>query len=931
MFDDLLGPEELINHLRTANLLSERLKDLYSTFLNPYGGELLRAFNLDVTFEEAEGNWLCYFDEKGIKRKVFDAYGDQGKNLLGHRNLDISQEVFEALSAKTPLLASGSLRKSATLLAKRLNDLLETETGHNHWISSFFSSQQESLKEVCEHLVSRHREKKQIMQIHLQEMYNKLYLAGDSLALNKNQFAGLLRNEKEKSILASVKSTRDLIDALKLINELRLKRRPFILTNRSIRGATNILAFQSNQELEDISEYVDELIIVDEKLKISKKQFTLIAGVILSVVNTQGEFLQESLLLKIRQMADQEDFLLTLDEHLSGVYRTGDDFFCSTKYKIVADIYCYGESLGAGISNFGVISVRGDKFSPAYARELKQTFESELASKVALKVLTLSLKESQQNQDISDYFQQSMNHLKESFGDVVHDIKGQGFLCFITLSENIRNLCFEYKIFDDAHFLSKFLMSGLLKNECLRVFDCDEEGRILLLAPSLLTTKNECDFIYQSLTNLFTALRKMNMNYFFAHVYPEEKIGQASIIPTDSIHYGVSKKPLSVFLCHLINTDHASMLVQSHQKLSKGVFKKKISKITPLLKFDIFYRGIIKDEKGEEREIILMALPTTSEEIIKILKSADSLSLVQKAQEAIAYAKSLGATTIGLGQFTSIMTKNGLLLDPMGMNLTTGNAYTTALSVEALIRKAKETEVDLENSTVACVGAAGNIVSVSAAILADHCSSLILIYHSKLNESEKLQASILTLLQEIKQSRATSKFIVSMQKELSDFPVNNHHDLLQLMEREGVKKIFTITSDIEQLKNADLVVAGASSSDAFIFPNHLKQNAVVVDIGVPANVDQSVKKDRPDVKLILGGIALLPSPNNTQQALTTPAFPLPKGESFACLAETIVMSFLDSERLLHIGPLSKLQIEFIHEKARMLGFKLGQDKTKNSL
>lgn len=931
MFDDLLGPEELVNHLKTANLLSERLKDLYTVFLNPYGGELLRAFNLDVHFDEAEGNWLFYTDEKGQRRKVFDAYGDNGKNLLGHRNLDISQEAFEALSSKMPMLASGSLRKSAAILAKNLNDLLAAETGQPHWISSFFSSQQESLKEVCEHAIARHLEKKQILQLNLQEMYNGLYITAEKIKLDKKSIQPFLTNEKEKLILEQASTVQEVIDSLRTINELRLNRRPFLLSNRGIRGATNILTFSANEQLTDLTNYHDRLILIDDKLQVRQKDFSLVAGIIVSVTNSDGVMITSTILSNLRTAADQDNFLLIFDEHLTGIYRTGEDFFASTKLKISPDIFCYGDALGAGIINFGVISIRAEKYSPSYARDLGATFESELASKVALKVLKLSQHEVQKNQDIADYFQKSLQHLKESFSDLISDVKGSGCLSFITISPRARDLCFEYKIFDDANFLSKFLMSALLRNENLRTFEIDSKGRVLLLAPSLMLTKTECDFIYQSLHNLFNALRKLDMNYFFAHVYPGEKIGPATIIPKDSIHYGKSRKPLSVFLCHLINTGHASMLVQSHKLLSKDVFKKKISKITPLLKFDIFYRGDIRDENGEEREVILMALPTTSEEIIKILKSPNSLSLVLKAQEAIAYAKSLGATTIGLGQFTSIMTKNGLLLDPMGMKLTTGNAYTTALSIEALLRKAKSTNLLLDNSTVACVGAAGNIVSVSASIMADYCASLILIYHSKLSESEKLQDSILTLLKEIQHSSATSLFIKTLKEELALKPVITRQDLLIFMEKPEVKKVLTVTSDLNLLSKADLVVAGASSTEPFIFSEHLKTNAVIVDIGVPNNVEPKLAEKRPDIKLILGGIALLPQVEGTEQAIITPAFPLPNGESFACLAETIIMSFLPEERLLHIGPLTKSQIQYIHDKAKLLGFKLGQDKTKNSL
>ncbi len=140
-----------------------------------------------------------------------------------------------------------------------------------------------------------------------------------------------------------------------------------------------------------------------------------------------------------------------------------------------------------------------------------------------------------------------------------------------------------------------------------------------------------------------------------------------------------------------------------------------------------------------------------------------------------------------------------------------------------------------------------------------------------------------------------------------------------------------MTTELDSLLDADLILSGASSQKGFLNSNLFKKNAVIVDVAVPANISPEelakLQNSRPDLTYVLGGKVKLPS----QQKLTSALFPLPAGESFACMAETFALGFYPELRLMNIGNLHKEQVLQTEKLIKDLGFEMGSFKTKNSL
>ena len=217
---------------------------------------------------------------------------------------------------------------------------------------------------------------------------------------------------------------------------------------------------------------------------------------------------------------------------------------------------------------------------------------------------------------------------------------------------------------------------------------------------------------------------------------------------------------------------------------------------------------------------------------------------VGKVEQAIDRAESLGAEIVGLGALTAPVTGAGRLLRPRpGVTMTTGNAFTAHLTVEALRRLLPAAP----GTHLAIVGATGSVGSCVVRLLAD----------------EPL-GSTLTL-------------IARGERRLTALAAS-------LAERGTGVDVRTTTS-LDAVRDADLVLVLISAADAVIGSQHLKRGAVVLDDTQPRNTDPRLLTERPDVLVIDGGVAAIPGVDLRGD------IGLPRGLAYACLCETMLMAF----------------------------------------
>jgi predicted amino acid dehydrogenase len=113
-----------------------------------------------------------------------------------------------------------------------------------------------------------------------------------------------------------------------------------------------------------------------------------------------------------------------------------------------------------------------------------------------------------------------------------------------------------------------------------------------------------------------------------------------------------------------------------------------------------------------------------------------------------------------------------------------------------------------------------------------------------------------------------------------------------------------------------------NSVEAPIESAHLAPGAVVCDLSIPASVNPELSAHRPDVRIILGGLAALPFAED----LRITGFPRPAGQVYACMAEAMILGFERRRDRWFTGSLSPDHVTHIARLANHHGFTLAAYK-----
>lgn len=953
-------------------------QDLFRYYARPMTSKLLETMQLSKNFYHGEGDYLFY-EKNGKIQRVLDLTGGYGANLLGHRNSRIMAKVQEWKEKGAPNLTQGSRRDSAGKLAKRISDILQSETSEGPWVTTFSNSGTEAVEAAYKHCLIYFNQKLVELEQELEKEINsaliKIKRTEETLRVKlirnlrsdlAEKIATLNMSEERKSyFLHQINNTHEIEEIIELVREInkkQLSQRPtFLSLEKSYHGKTMgalsltynegfrnsfylgteynantifVNQYIDNQKLEELinSTKQDLILLANTSMGVTwmKHPFSIIAGAFVEPIQGEAGIIpvNSNFLAVLKKYSLQEDFLLVFDEIQAGMFRTGK-LASGNHTDITADVYTFSKSLGGGVAKIAATSVNSRKYIEDFGFLHTSTFaDDDFSSLVALEVLDILQGEDSplhEGMKVADYLSARLETVKLLFPDVIKEIRGKGLMMAIEFNDLLQDMGFEFKTICDSRMQGYMMASVLLNHEGIRMNPSLSNNLTMRVQPSLYFNIIQVEEFITALTNMSLALRNKDVAYFLSAIYPDQPVKNERT-PALKTKVEPGKRPLAVFLCHLIDEAH----VRKVTRALKGVEGEKLMKTLALTKdiaeFDIYHAQTIVDNNGVEMDIVMLGVPVTSEELKKTFTSRQKYKIVQKVQNAVDYAKELGATTVGLGQFTSIVSGNGLYLNPRGMNLTTGNAYTIALTVQSALRSAEDKNIDLKNATVALIGAAGNIMSVATSLMADHVGKIQMIHHSPIEGSIKYQQTTKKIIEEIAGSKFDSKVVRVIKEQWA-----KEKDLLKFLALPEVKEVLEASSDVTTIKDADIVLCGASASNGFLSLELFKQNAVVVDVAVPPSIKPEMlvklEAERPDLTYHLGGVAQIPQ----EQSINLFIFPLGQNECYACMAETFSLGFSGRKNFLNIGDLNKDIVLEVQDIAKNVGFVLGSYKKKSSL
>jgi fatty aldehyde-generating acyl-ACP reductase len=125
---------------------------------------------------------------------------------------------------------------------------------------------------------------------------------------------------------------------------------------------------------------------------------------------------------------------------------------------------------------------------------------------------------------------------------------------------------------------------------------------------------------------------------------------------------------------------------------------------------------------------------------------------------------------------------------------------------------------------------------------------------------------------------------------------------------------FQTTTEMKT-KEADVIVTATSHPDALLRSEHLKKDAIVVDVSQPPNLSYEMCQKRHDVHRVDGGLVDFP--------FITGIPGMAPGKNFACIVE-VIMQAMENERKNHVGSIELLHVKKTEEWANKYGFTLNE-------
>ncbi len=947
----------------------------YSRYSRPGFAELLQAVRLDVSFDYAEKNTLVFSDASGKKRKVTDFVGGFGSTFFGHYHQKLKESAIEFYSNNFPIHTQGSVRKYTSRLAKKLNDTLSNRT-KNDYVILFANSGTEAVEAAIKHSEFSLVQKLSSLLKKIQHNISKLKKHEKILQVESKS---CMQSAEKIFALPEIKNVYHLIDCVQQHNMRVIARSPvFLACERSFHGKTTgsvsltsyfpyrepflrlgpRCQFLSDKDLEDsiiLQRSFEENVITVYDLRLTNDTLELkpiricnIPAVFIEPIQGEGgvHIFSEKCMQNIRNVTKIFSVPLICDEIQSGFGRAGF-FLASEMYHIYGDYIILGKSLGGGISKISALAIESSFFCKDFSLIHSSTFaEDDFSSYIALEALSLFDREPvfDMAKKKGEYFYNLILHVQKKYPDIIKEIRGTGLFWAIEFYSGERSSSNTIRTFSGQNALSYIITGYLLHEHNIRVAPTLSCPNTLRIEPSVYIEPSDIEILVSAIESVCDILDKANAGELCKYLIQLETPGvhreivsfKKDYLPYETPRF--SKK--AAFICHFIQAKDIRLYEPSFHFFSDAQCSELLRKISRILHPVLFQQVDIHSSMGENVSLSLLGIYADSALIEECIKKNDTKWIREKIEKAIQLAKSLGCHVVGFGGYTSIVTNNCLHVYDEEIGITSGNSFTVAMGIEAIINACRDKNVSLENSTMAVVGANGNISSTYGMMIASKVGKLILIGRSKgehrlvqiaseiyfdLFKSafyKNIETPLGQLAEKVYHSDTVKKLLKSITdlRKQENIGVTIYEGLKDEMQNEAPIQIST---SIDDIKSCDIIVSASNSAAPIIFAEHIQERHVIIcDIAVPPDTSNEVIKNCSNVYVIHGGIVELP----VEKDLSLHGFPLEPGKVFACLSETVILALSGIHENFSYGRITKTQVKKISELGRLHGFSFARMK-----
>ncbi|HYF93747.1 MAG TPA: aminotransferase class III-fold pyridoxal phosphate-dependent enzyme [Symbiobacteriaceae bacterium] len=636
-----------------------------------------------------------------------------------------------------------------------------------------------------------------------------------------------------------------------------------------------------------------------------------------------------------KEICHRHGALFILDEIQAGMGRSGHLWACEAE-GVTPDIMVIAKSLGGGLIPVGAMLCTEEAYTEEFAMKHSSTFAGNtLACRVGLRAVEMLTRDNQalirQVAENGTFLKAGLEALQRKYPHVLKEVRGRGFMLGIEIGVDMNTYgrTSLLGVMAEQENLTPVLSSYLLNVEGLRVAPTLNGAAVIRIEPPLIATKEQCQQAIDSIGRMLEHLAVGNMFELVRHLMGWEARPQTlpPVRPRElPAPAGTPEEGRWAFLVHPVDLRNYPEMDDSLKVLALGEIKDMTDRFNELLEPYVAGSTQILAENGRVAYGDFIVIPRTAQQLLD-LPGDEALALVR---QGVDMAKARGAKIVGLGAYTSVVTKGGLRLKDAGVAITTGNSYTVVAAVGSIYKAVTELGTDLCDSTMAVVGATGSIGRSVAILMAEEIHRLLLIGNPNRPEQSrkrllKVAADAVQHLAEVSRQGKTFAHGTIGAALLSLGPVPAPDAEPAVFERLALaleaKGHLAITTDIDtRLPEADLVVTATSSADEIITPANLKFGAAVCDISRPPNVSRAVKDARPDVLVIDGGVVAVPGLPDFHWK-----FGFEQGLAYACMCETMILGLLQHYEDTSIGTdLNMPMIRHLKKAGAELGFRLAQ-------
>ena len=972
-------------------------KDLYGQYCKPKLAELLAALKLDIEYTAASGNYL-----HAKNRKVLDFINGFGASLLGHNHPELVDCAVQSLQQNIPFNAQGSMRNDAALLAERLNQL--TPQDQNYYVN-FSNSGAESIEAAIKHAYKVQFDKVRREYERISRVLNDFYYQVESEHLEldlpgKNDNITDFRDDLDEYNLAQFEAFQNnpVMIAFKGSFHGKSTSALKVTFNKSYReGFEGLSAIRtvyidpnSPQRLPEIvNEHVSTFyypVLNGNTVTLRPLVISQVIGLIFELVLGEGGIhpVADSTLQYLADHHAKLHIPYIIDEIQTGCGRLGS-IFSYTKTplaKIQPEYITLSKALGGGLAKIGATLIAKPIYDHDFGILHTSTFgEDEFSSRIALRFLDLLTQNDNellhQVEEKSNYLMQCLQQLQKSYPNIIKDVRGKGLMIGVELTPLEEHSPF-FRASGKQGVLSLLISSYLLHYHDIRVLaplttmlkgnPGKQRLSIIRIQPPLTISNQEIDRLYNALKEVLEIIDCNNEFCLIGHLANTpvtKKMRQSPTrlpafwpITTETSHID-ARTGFVVHPTRLTNLLEYYFPSFSHYKVDEEGLFNWWNSVSRFLE-PVHVRSSYISSNDFILENNMVFVPYLPEYITTNKTPHLQQEMRDKVQDAATIAKELGddnipVSMVGLGAYTSIVTQNGQSINDYEMSITTGNAYTTALTLMGIMHAAEQRGLDLSKACIGVVGASGNIGMVIAQILSLNAGRLKLIGRDGKDSLFRLrivhQQCLLEILKAIHKEIQNHGFIKETQltgvgnniyQLLKSNSGGKFNGILKQMEQQGVSEQVAVKLEkalsktqshhyqnnvqlhlgLDSLKECDVIISATNSPDPdLIKPDKVKPGAIICCASVPSNISEKFEQHLDRFVAFDGGLAQLPEKSKVDFV------GMPGGQlAFGCLAETFLLGFDGHNHSFCKGRLSSEQVYKTIELAHTHGFTLGKLK-----